>query len=371
MTTRSKKVMKNSTIRENNRAFIERLELQRDKFIDVIGVYGPLAAPAVPAILTAMSISKHYPELLGIQTWLAISIGIVSAIVTEILGIASIDMLFDMMSFNNTREDNEDPAPTFWAAVIVGTYLTIVLGLVVLLKIFSELAIVSLIPLTLLGFITVWCIVLRGQHSERKYAHVLHEERQDVLQRLRNMLQCDDIIEGVTALHVTLNDVTQQCNSVTDERNTLSQQVLHVTQELLQRDDEVNTLQVTCNTQNDEITRLTHELQRVTRNTDVLQPPVTCNTEDDRNVLHVTPSVNTQGNVTHVRRCNMLQRLLNTSSKEEVSFSSWADELSTTRQTLSRDFRFLVDNKFWLNGTDWKITDKGRDLLSEVAKVAV
>ena len=55
----------------------ERMELRRDGWIDLVSVYVPLTAPAVPAALTWAAIVEHYPGLLHVPTWAAVLIGLV------------------------------------------------------------------------------------------------------------------------------------------------------------------------------------------------------------------------------------------------------------------------------------------------------
>lgn len=156
------------TMRENQQSRIEMQELRRDEFIGILGVWGPIAIPLIPASLTAIAIATHYPELLSIGERFAIGLGIIAAGGIEVLGIVSTETFLQMRSYNQMRDDGDEPAPTVAAGIVAAAYLAVVMALVVLLKVWPAFAIYSLLPLTALGALVSWIVVLRRQHSKRE-----------------------------------------------------------------------------------------------------------------------------------------------------------------------------------------------------------
>lgn len=159
--------MNNQQLRQSKREWIHNLEIHRDSAIDFVAVWGPLAAPLVPAGLTAAAIIVTFPDLLHIGLWGAIAIAAVTVIVLEVLGLVSVETWLNMKTFNAEHPDAKEQAPEGQARAIVIIYAAVVLALVFILKIWHGAALYSLIPLTLLGLITSWTVVLRKQHNDR------------------------------------------------------------------------------------------------------------------------------------------------------------------------------------------------------------
>ena len=157
----------NQELRKQKRDWIHKLEIHRDSAIDFVAVWGPLAAPLVPAGLTAAAIIVTFPTLLHIGLWGAIAIAVVTVIVLEVLGLVSVETWLNMKTFNAEHLDAKEQAPEGQARAIVIIYALVVLALVFILKIWQGAALYSLIPLTLLGLITSWTVVLRKQHNDR------------------------------------------------------------------------------------------------------------------------------------------------------------------------------------------------------------
>lgn len=174
--------------KQKYRKQVESQETYRDYVIDIVGVWGPLMAPAVPAALTMVSISMHYPKLLHIHWLAALTIGLIVAVVIEVLGVVSVETFLDMKSYNQLLEEGEESAPAGWAGAIMGLYILIVISLVVLLKMIPQLALVSLVPLTLLAGVTSWIVVMRKQHRERTYKRELAEIEENQLVDLSEKL---------------------------------------------------------------------------------------------------------------------------------------------------------------------------------------
>ena len=157
----------------------ERMELRRDGWIDLVSVYVPLTAPAVPAALTWAAIVEHYPGLLHVPTWAAILIGLVAALAVESLGVLSVETALAMWQWN--QDQDHERAPLWLAISAAAVYLVTVILLVVMLKMRPDWALLSLIPLSTLGIIASVIAVSRKQHGERIYrAEVAHEEAAEV-----------------------------------------------------------------------------------------------------------------------------------------------------------------------------------------------
>lgn len=61
------------------------------------------------------------------------------------------------------------------------------------------------------------------------------------------------------------------------------------------------------------------------------------------------------------RRLKVLTTLDSTLSKDDLNFSKVGRELgNVSGQTISNDLKWLEGQGYWLNGSDWKMTDKGR-----------
>lgn len=176
--------MTNIELRRNLRDRKEALEIRQAFVLDLLGLVVPLAAPLVPAYLTAAAIIEHYPGLLHIDLAWVIGMALIAGAVIEVLGILSIETMFDMRTFNERVQADGERAPFGWAAFAVAFYLVLVITLVLLLKIWSSLALWSLAPLTVLGFVTSWVMVLRKQHSERVWRHTAAHDEQAERDRL-------------------------------------------------------------------------------------------------------------------------------------------------------------------------------------------
>lgn len=62
------------------------------------------------------------------------------------------------------------------------------------------------------------------------------------------------------------------------------------------------------------------------------------------------------------RRLKVLTVLDSTLSKDELNFAQVGRELgNVSGQTISNDLKWLERQGYWLNGSDWKMTDQGRD----------
>ena len=67
-------------------------------------------------------------------------------------------------------------------------YCVVVLGLVVFLKMWPSLAIWSLIPLTLMGLLTSWTVILRKQFNDQQYEREVAQAEENEVESLRATL---------------------------------------------------------------------------------------------------------------------------------------------------------------------------------------
>lgn len=208
--------MNNYQLRQRLHERKERWEIMQASWLDALGLLVPLAAPLVPAFLTATAIITYYPTLLGLRIGYVIAIAVVAGGVIELLGILSIETMFDMRTYNQKYQTDE--APFAYAVTAVAFYLVLVIGLVLLLKIWHELALWSLAPLTVLGFITSWVMVLRKQHGERVHAREMTMAdvvNRDIAERDQTITE---LTTKLTALQRQLTELTASLDNANAQR---------------------------------------------------------------------------------------------------------------------------------------------------------
>lgn len=203
-------------LRKQQQHRIELQEVRRDEIIGTVGVWGPITIPLIPAALTAIAISTHYPDLLNIPQWVAIGLGIIAAGGIETLGIVSTETFLQMRSYEQMRSDEDEPAPVVASGLVAAAYLMVVIALVVLLKIWSALAIWSLLPLTCLGALVSWIVVLRRQHGRRELAQMAAKTEQSEVERLTTLN---------TQLTSQLTSAEQRTEQLTDQIKQLTGQL--------------------------------------------------------------------------------------------------------------------------------------------------
>ena len=163
--------------RIRQREWIEIHELRRDAWLDPLGVYGPVICPVIPGGLSAVSMINVFPQLLHIPTWAAVLIALITVVGVEILALLATETWLAIRRFNQTIQDGEEMAPSGYAGFVVFLYCAVVLSLVVFLKMWSGLAIYSLIPLTLMGLLISWTVILRKQFNDLMFKRELTKGR--------------------------------------------------------------------------------------------------------------------------------------------------------------------------------------------------
>ena len=126
---------------------IERYEIHRDKLIDTVGVWGPLAIPLVPAGLTFAAIGVNYNRLLHFPALASWPIGAVAGMGVEVFGIIANENYLDMQRYNQTLAEGEERAPVEEARRARNTYVAIVAGLMLIFGFLPALALLFVAPI--------------------------------------------------------------------------------------------------------------------------------------------------------------------------------------------------------------------------------
>lgn len=150
---------------------LERIEMQFGHVLGKAALFGLVALPLIPGLLTMISIGVNFPGMLHIPSGVAWVFGAFAMIGIEVLGLFSIRLALRMRKYNQRAfARGLDLAPIGQGYTTAGFYLLTVIVLTVLLKIFPALAVWSLIPLALMGALADWVFALNGDHNERESA---------------------------------------------------------------------------------------------------------------------------------------------------------------------------------------------------------
>lgn len=145
---------------------------------DIVAKIAPWVAPIPTAYLVGRATIKHlnWPFL----------IGLIAAIIVESLGLATTLTALELRDYNKSKRKS-DPAAPFWlAAILVGTYFIVALGLTVALDIFPEQAIFAPGIFPLLSLCGVTVLALRTDHGRRlKAIKADKRERKETRQKRR------------------------------------------------------------------------------------------------------------------------------------------------------------------------------------------
>lgn len=338
-------MMTNLELRMSLRERKQRWEIIQASWIDSLGMVVPMAAPLVPAFLTFTAILAHYPDLLNINWWWILLIAIVAAAVIELLGILSIETMFDMRTYNATLQADEESAPFEYAAAAVGFYLALVMSLVMLLKIWPAFALWSLAPLTVLGFVTSWVMVLRKQHSER----VFNREEKKMKGVNEEIAQRDTMLASLDVEIRTLRRTVSSLEIDLDNANIAKLEVERLAEGLTKvlADKEI------------EAKLLTVELDGLRRQVDMLskqQVIAPTGVSEPAKPPQKTGS-------TQTRRIEILKVLTQTQQKADVNFTELGRTFGTSDTTIKKDLQWLIENEYWQNGDTWKPTTAGLGLI--------
>jgi len=143
---------------------------QIESFIaDIVAKIAPWVAPIPTAYLVGRATIRHlkWPFL----------IGLIAAVIVESLGLATTLTALELRDYNKSKRKS-DPAAPFWlAAILVGTYFVVALGLTVALDIFPEQAIFAPGIFPLLSLCGVTILALRADHGRRLKAIKADKQR--------------------------------------------------------------------------------------------------------------------------------------------------------------------------------------------------
>ena len=104
-------------------------------------------------------------------------VGIVAAVIVESLGLATTATALELRDYNAGKRKTDPAAPFTLAAVLVGIYLVVAVGLTVALDILPEVAVYSPAIFPLLSLCGVTVLALRGDHRRRIEAIVQDKAR--------------------------------------------------------------------------------------------------------------------------------------------------------------------------------------------------
>lgn len=346
---------------------LERLELQFGHRLSQAALFGLIALPLIPGLLTMISVGVHFPTLLGIHWIVAWILGAVAMVGIEVLGLFSIRLALRMRKFNHKAEGRPvEKAPIGQGYMAAAIYLLSVLSLTVLLKISPELAAWSLIPLCLMGALADWIFALNGDHNERETALrkiILDEQRANdqataTAQLLAQLADRDSTITNLQTDVQTLQERVQyakdlnaeQARQFDTERQQLNTEIVKLTAQL----DALRTMNMlqspvlyTAQSVQAPAVDTTQTVQSTELYTEKDSEPVTF--DDGRN------KANEQKRVQKAHRQSELLQILftelNGSPSDQLNKSALADRLNTTRVTIGRDIDELIDaNRLSING---------------------
>lgn len=163
--------MNNIELQEKLSNDLERIELQFMHMLGKSALFGLVALPLIPGLLTMISIGVNFPQLLHVPAWAGWIFGFFAMVGIEVLGLFSIRLALRMRKYNHSAAMYDlDKAPIGQGYTTAAAYLVTVMTLTVLLKIWPDFAVWSLIPLALMGGLADWVFALNGDHNERESA---------------------------------------------------------------------------------------------------------------------------------------------------------------------------------------------------------
>lgn len=210
----------NIALQETLNDELERMELQFGHRLGQAALFGLIALPLIPGLLTMISIGVNFPELLHIPAPVAWVLGFAAMIGIEVLGLFSIRLALKMRKFNHKASGRDvEKAPIGQGYAAAGAYVATVMICTVLLKVYPEFAVWSLIPLGLMGALADWVFALNGDHNERESAlrKLIVDEQQateqaDETEQLRTQLNERD--QMITQLNTTVQDLVNNVQSL-------------------------------------------------------------------------------------------------------------------------------------------------------------
>ena len=352
--------MNNLKLQEALSADLERKELYFNHSLSTVALFGLVVLPLIPGSLSFASIVAHFPDLLGIPTWLAYFIAAFTAIGVEVLGLTVIKLALRMRKYNQKAAVHglhHAPIGQGWGAAII--YLSTVLALVVLLKVFPHLAVWALIPLACLGAIADWAFALQGDQGERE-AELRRLMAQQEAERERDS-EIERLNADLADRQVTIDRLANDVQAVKDQHQCAVDALSNLTQQFDSDRQQLNTEIVKLTAQLDALRSanlkpqlsISTELNTAKSDSDALS-----NTEFDASTADINTvrniALNTKRNVKAQRQDTLLTILMtefNGQPSDALNKSELAERLNTTRQTIGKDIEALIAaNRLAVNG---------------------
>ncbi|MCE7982520.1 MAG: HTH domain-containing protein [Caldilinea sp. CFX5] len=319
----------NIELQEGLSADLERKELYFNHTLSTVALFGLVVLPLIPGSLSFASIVAHFPQLLGIPTWLAYCIATFTAVGVEVLGLVVIKLALRMRKFNQRGAGLVEPAPLHQGIAAAALYLFVVLALVVLLKVMPEMSIWALIPLACLGAIADWAFALQGDQSEREA-------------ELRKLLVRQEAARNQQSEIERLNTLLAEHET---ERQTMQERLQYAKELNAELTRQFDTERQTLTTEIVKLTAQLDTLKTATVNQGASTIPVINNETSAVLDSGRLKAIDAKRNAKAQRQHDLLQIMLtelNGQTSDLLNKSELAQRLNTTRQTIGKDIEELI-----------------------------
>jgi hypothetical protein len=180
---------------------------------DAVAKVAPWAAPIPTAYLVGRATVDH----LNWPVW----VGVVAAAIVESLGLATTATALELRQYNASKRKPDPHGPFALAAVLVGIYLVVAVGLTVALDILPVLAVYSPAVFPLLSLCGVTTLAIRGDHKRRLEA-IRAEKAERKAARSRNRKPVRKV-EGIPAHYTETSKKTKErARAILEERPGIS-----------------------------------------------------------------------------------------------------------------------------------------------------
>jgi hypothetical protein len=187
-----------SELKQQKDISLQKLKIQFRYCMGIAEVFAPIFIQSIPAALTIVSIGNLFPTLLHIEVWLAWTIAGFVGLGMELLGLVSVDVYFEARAYNQKYKDDLEKAPAGAALLVMMVYAVTALLIVVFLKMFSTLAIWSLIPLTLMSILIVSAVTMKKRLDE------LVAQKERVQEEEMNILELENAQKEIAKIRAEL-----------------------------------------------------------------------------------------------------------------------------------------------------------------------
>lgn len=161
--------------------------------IDAVARFAPWFAPLPTAYLVGRASIRHL-------TW-PLAIAVIAALVIESLGLATTATALELYEYNQSKRKSDPKAPFVLAAVLVGIYIVVGVGLTVVLDTVPKLAVYAPAIFPALSLCGITVLALRGDHRRRLAAIAqVKMERKETRQARRAEKQTQPQPQAVLAM---------------------------------------------------------------------------------------------------------------------------------------------------------------------------